>query len=202
MRSRPAKSWIGSAVAANLFLAAIILMARGADVRGTDTALSVTGRVTFLWFWAAYAGGPLTTLFGEAFLPLKQRGRELGLAFAAALLVHLALVGWRCWIGEVPPVDTFIRFGMAVAFTMLLVLFSLGDVRALLGPNGWRWLRTIGMNYILYVFLYDFTHNQLHGGILHLVSYLPFAIMVAAAILLQLAAWGVQLHSARTTLHS
>src|SRR5262249_20879497 len=138
----------------------------------------------------------------EAFLPLKQRGRELGLAFAAALLVHLALVGWRCWIGAVPPVDTFIRFGTAVAFTMLLVLFSLGDVRTLLGPNGWRWLRTIGMNYILYVFLYDFTQNPLHGGILRLVSYVPFAMMAAAAILLQLAAWGVQLHSARTTLHS
>ena len=50
-------------------------------------------------------------------------------------------------------------------------------MRALLGPKTWRWLRTIGMNYVLYVFLFDFTQNPLHGGLLRLVSYLPFAMM-------------------------
>jgi hypothetical protein len=196
MRSGPATSWMGWAFAANLVLAAVTLVACGADVHGIDQALSATGRAAFLLFWAAYAGKPLTTLFGETFLPLKQRGRELGLAFASAMLVHLALVSWRCWIGAVPPVDTFIRFGMAVVFTILLALFSLGNLQVLLSPKGWRWLRTIGMNYILYVFLFDFMRNPLHEGILHFVLYVPFAVMAAAAALLQLAAWGAELHHA------
>jgi hypothetical protein len=193
MRSRPAELWIGAALGANLFLSAIILVARGAGVHGTEAALFATGRVAFLWFWAAYAGGPLTTLFGATFLPLKQRGREFGLAFAAALLVHLALVGWLCWIGAAPPIDVFIRFGPAAAFAILLALFSFGNLHALLGPKGWQLLRVIGMNYILYVFLYDFWQDPLHGGILRLVAYLPFTVMAIAAALLQLAAWGVRL---------
>ncbi|WP_426424234.1 hypothetical protein [Bradyrhizobium genosp. A] len=192
MRSRSAKWWVGAAFAANLFLAVMILVARGADAHGTDAALFATGRVAFLWFWAAYAGGALATLLGATFLPLKQRGREFGLAFAAALFVHLALVSWRCWIGAVPPLAILIRFGIAAAFTLLLALFSLGNLHALLGPKGWQLLRTIGMNYILYVFLYDFG-NPSHGGIRRLVEYLPFTLMATAAALLQLAAWGVRL---------
>lgn len=192
---RLAKSWIGLAFAANLFLAAIILVVRGADAHGTNAALFATGRVAFLWFWAAYAGGPLTTLFGATFLPLKQRGREFGLAFAAALIVHLALVSWRCWIGAVPTLAVFIRFGTAAAFTILLAILSFGNLHALLGPKSWQLLRTVGMNYILYVFLVDF-QNPLHRGI---ILYLPFTVMATAAALLQLVAWGVQLRSARTT---
>jgi len=193
MRSRPAKWWVGAAFAANLFLAATILVARGADADSTKAALFATGRGAFLWFWAAYAGGASTTLFGAAFLPLKQRGREFGLAFAAALLVHLALVSWLCWIGAAPPLVVFIRFGTAAVFTMLLALFSLGNLHALLGPKGWQLLRTIGMNYILYLFLYDFWQDPLYGGIWRLVEYLPFTVMAIAAGLLQLAAWGVRL---------
>ena len=151
----------------------------------------------FVWFWAAYAGGALTALFGERFAPLKKRGRELGLAFAAALLVHLALVGWRCGIGDVPPIVTFIRFGTAAAFTVILALFSLGNLHALLGPKGWQLLRTIGMNYILYVFLYDFTQIPGHGGSQRLVAYLPFTLMTIAAALLQLGAWCVRLQALR-----
>jgi hypothetical protein len=192
MRPRPAEWWMGAAFTANVFLAATILVNGGVDAQGTKAALAATGRVAFLWFWAAYAGGALTTLFGAAFLPLKQRRRELGLAFAAALLVHLALVSWLCWIGAAPSINVFIRFGTAAAFTMLLALLSFGNLHALLGPKVWQLLRTIGMNYILYVFLYDFWHSPL-DGIGRLVKYLPFTVMAIAAALLQLAAWGVQL---------
>lgn len=193
MRSRPATWWMGAAFAANLFLAATILIACGADVHGIDRALFTTGRVMFVWFWTAYAGGSLTTLFGETFMPLKEHGRELGLAFAAALLVHLALVAWRCWIGAVPDIGTFIRFGTAAGITFLLAFFSLRNLHAMLGVEGWRALRIIGMNYILYVFLYDFWENPLHGGVLRLVAYAPFTLMAIAAVMLKLAAWTVRL---------
>src|SRR5215831_5745564 len=120
MRSKPAVWWMATAFGANLFLAAVILVARGVGVHGTSLALAATARVAFLWFWAAYAGAALTTLFGAAFLPLKQHGREFGLAFAAALLIHLLLVTWLCLIGEAPALSVFIFFGPAAALTFLL----------------------------------------------------------------------------------
>jgi hypothetical protein len=113
---------------------------------------STPRRLAFLWFWAAYAGGALPILFGAAFLPLKQLGRELGLAFAAALLVHLALVTWLCWIGSAPPIGVFLFFGPVATLTLILALLSFGKLHTTLGPKPWRLLRTIGMNVILYAF--------------------------------------------------
>jgi hypothetical protein len=189
MRSRPTKWWIITALGANLLLAAIIFVARGAGVDDTETALAATARVTFLWFWVAYTGGALTTLFGAAFLPLKQHGREFGIAFAAALLVHLSLVAWLCSIDAPPKIGVFIVFGAAAAFTFLLALFSFGNLHALLGPKWWLLLRTIGMNFILCAFFTDFMKDPLHGGIERVAEYLPFVMMTAAAPLLRLAAW-------------
>jgi hypothetical protein len=201
MRSRSAEWWMGTALGANLFLATIILATSGSGAHGTSRALAATARVAFLWFWAAYAGGALTTLFGAAFLPLKQLGRELGLAFAAALLVHLALVSWLCWIGSPPPIGVFVFFGPVAALTFILALLSFGTPHTMLGPKPWQLLRTIGMNVILYAFLKDFMQDPLHGGIWHVVEYLPFTAMAIAAPLLRVAAWGMRLREARFSLH-
>ena len=183
--------WLGAAFAVNLLLAAAIFLASGTGVHSTGIALRATARVSFLWFWAAYAGGALTTLFGEIFLPLKQRGREFGLAFAAALLVHLGLVSWLCWIGAAPAAGVFIFFGSAVVVTYLLALFSFGNLHSILGPRWWQLLRIIGMNFILYAFFKDFTGNPFHGGIRHGIEYVPFAAMTIVAPLLRLAAWAI-----------
>src|SRR5579871_6998237 len=135
MQSRPAEWWMGAAFVANLCLAGVILAVRGADAHGTETALAATARVAFLWFWTAYAGGALANLFGPAFLPIKQHGREFGLAFAAALLVHLSLVSWLCLIGAAPVRGVFVFFGTAAAFTFILAFFSFGDLHKVLGAK-------------------------------------------------------------------
>ncbi|MGH6779570.1 MAG: hypothetical protein ACRECL_16445 [Bradyrhizobium sp.] len=186
---------MAAAFVVNLCLAAIVLAFRGAGVDGTHMALAATARVQFLWFWVAYAGGALANLFGPTFLPLKRHGREFGLAFAAALLVHLGLVGWLCYIGAAPARDVFIFFGTAAALAYLLAAFSFGDLHTLLGSRGWRWLRFVGMNFILYAFFTDFVHNPLHAGTRHLIEYLPFAAMTVLAPLLRLAAWANRLRS-------
>src|SRR5262249_7641029 len=112
-----------------------------------------------------YSGGALTALFGARFQPLKERPRDFGLAFAAAHLVHIGLVGWLCWIGAAPPVPLFIFFGIALIFTYLLALFSIGDLHRALGPRSWWLLRTIGMNYIAFAFFVDFMKSPLQGGV-------------------------------------
>ena len=191
MTLKPVGMWITAAFGANLLLAAIILIALGAGIDGTRTALRVTARVAFLWFWAAYAGGALTALFGAAFLPLKQYGRELGLAFAAALFVHLCLISWLCWMGATPAVSVFVLFGTAAVFTYLLAISSFGNLYSRLGPRRSQLLRMIGMNFILFAFFKDFARNPLLEGFWHLVEYVPFAALAIMAPLLRLAAWGI-----------
>lgn len=90
----------GRGLCSQSVFAVIILVARGADARGTDAALFATGRVAFLRFRAAYAGGALTTLFGATFLPLEQRGREFwaclyGRALCSSRPGRLALLDRR-----------------------------------------------------------------------------------------------------------
>jgi hypothetical protein len=194
MRSRPAADfWMGSAFGTAFILAAVVLAVLGAGERGTNAALAATARLSFLLFWAAYAGGALTTLFGAMFQPLKRRAREFGLAFAAAHLVHIGLVGWLCWIGSAPAVPVFLFFGVALIFTYLLALFSIGNLQQALGPRWWWLLRTVGMNYIAYAFFVDFMKYPLHGGIKHVVEYLPFVILAIVGPFLRLAAWTLRM---------
>ena len=120
-----AASWMGAAFAINCLVVAIIFAIFGSGVHGVQIALLATARVAFLWFWAAYAGGALEPLFGGAFRPLKQHGREFGLAFSAALLVHLCLVARLCYLGEAPKPGVFVFFGTATLCAYILAIFSL-----------------------------------------------------------------------------
>ena len=173
---------------AALALAAVVLMVAGTGTGGIQTALLWTARLAFLLFWPAYAGGALVLLFGQAFRPVQRRARELGLAFAAALSMHLGLVAWLCLIGAAPPVKTFIVFGVAVLCVYLLALFSVARLQPLLGTAGWWFLRTAGMNYIAFAFALDFLRHPLAGGILHAVFYWPFAALAIAGPAFRLAA--------------
>jgi hypothetical protein len=194
MRSRPpVVLWMGSAFCAALVLAVIVLAFFGAGERGTTAGLEATGRLSFLLFWPAYSGSALTALFGATFEPLKRRARNFGLAFAAAHLVHIGLVGWLCWIGAAPGAGTFIVFGIALIFTYMLALFSIGNLQRALGPRAWWFLRVVGMNYIAYAFFRDFMKTPLQGGIDHVVEYLPFVILAIAGPMLRIAAWALRM---------
>src|SRR5208337_850084 len=87
--------WIAAAFCASLGLAVCIIAVFGIH-RGVNLALPATARLAFLIFWPAYTGA------AYVFSPLRARARDLGLAFAAALLVHLALVVCLCVIGPAP----------------------------------------------------------------------------------------------------
>jgi hypothetical protein len=198
MRGNSTVTWIGLAFCAALGLAVAILAVRGVGAHGTNTALAATGRLSFLLFWPAYAGGAMAALFGAAFQPLRQHGREFGLAFASAHIVHLGLVGWLCYIGATPVVGVFVVFGIAAGWTYLLALFSFRSMHRMLDARTWWVLRTIGMNYILYAFATDFLRNPLSGGVRHMVEYVPFATLVVAAPLLRLAAFAMKLGQRRS----
>jgi hypothetical protein len=183
--------WMGAAFAAALAITAITLALHGTDNKATRLALELTARFSFVLFWLAYAGGAIATLFRiEA---LAGRGREFGLAFAAAHLVHIGLVIWLgVLMGKVPLSGGLLLFFLVgLFFIYLLAFLSFGGAKAL-GPL-WRPLRFIGMNYILIAFARDFVLPVLYPkpaqyNAAHFVAYAPFAAASILAPLLVLAA--------------
>ena len=185
-----ASSWIAMAFLVAFALAAIVLVVFGAGNRGTSIALRVTARWSFLLFWFAYVGGAMATLLGSHLSGWVRRRRELGLAFASALLVHVALVLWVIHIATEPG-GSMLFFWVGILCTYLLALFSVPLVRDALGPRLWRTFRTIAMEYIALVFATDFILDplQTHGLGKYPLTYLPFALMLVGGASLRVGAF-------------
>jgi hypothetical protein len=180
--------WMVAAFCASLLVASLALAVLGRE-QGTGMALKLTARLSFLLFWPAYTGSALTALFGPTFHSLKRYAREFGLAFAAALLVHLGLVGWLSYIGSAPAREIFIFFGVAALSTYLMALFSLRSLHQKLGRAGWWLLSTVALNYVAYAFAVDFWTPQFVGSVNHLLGYSSFALLSVAGPVIRLAAF-------------
>ena len=186
--------WMALAFCASLGLAVSIVAVFGIKP-GFSLALRATARWAFLLYLPAYVGGPLTSLFGSAFLPVRQRAREFGLAFASAMIVHLGIVVCLCAIGAAPPAKTFVKFGIAAIFTYLLALFSIRRVRELLPQKFWPPFLFVATNYIALAFISDFKNFRL-DDVLGDIAYLPFLALAIGGLILNLAA------SAQTLIHA
>jgi hypothetical protein len=171
---------------------ASLAVSRHGDI---TSALAMSARVAFLFFWPAYVGGALTSLFGSVFAPLKEHTRDFGLAFAAAISAHLSFVAHLCLVGRAPSTKTFIIFGTAAAFTYLLALLSISRVRQALPPMFWPPIRFVAMNYIALAFLLDFKRLPLND-LRESLEYLPFAALAIIGPALRFAAW-VHYHLSR-----
>lgn len=179
-------------VALALTIAVLALSGTGAD--GIKDGLRITGRWSFLLFWLAYAGGAIAALFGSAASRLGRRGRDFGLAYASAQSVHLGLVFWLFIVTLRPPLTgmPLVLFSVAMILTYTLAVFSVGGLSKVLGSRGWRALRVVGLNCILFAFGLDFVRpawpSSSHYEMRTLVQYTPFAVMCLAAPVLVAAA--------------
>ena len=195
MRKSVPVLWMSVAFGVELALAAAVLAVLGTGEKSVRVALDVTARWSFLLFWMAYAGGAIAALFGPALAPLARRGREFGVAFASAHLVHIGLVVWL-WkiLGRIPlQGGVLVFFLVAIVWTYLLAALSFGQLSEALGPRLWRLLMFLGLNYILLAFARDFVLGVIHSWDAHryfwqLVNYAPFASMCIAAPLLRFVA--------------
>jgi hypothetical protein len=180
--------WMLAAFVTALVL--VILVRLTSTGRGQlGTALRVTARWSFIWFWMASVGGALAALFGSRFQAMARRGREFGLAYASAHFVHLGLVALLYYAtANPPPLGSLIFFGIGVFWTYLLAILSIGRFSALARQRAWRIVRRIGIEYISLVFLVDFAKNPLGHGVEGLIAYLPFQGLAIAGPLLRLAA--------------
>jgi hypothetical protein len=183
--------WIGVALGVALMATCVTLGMSGAGEKPTRLALEVTARWSFLLFWMAYSGNALAQLIGWE--TIGGPGREFGLSFAAAHLVHIGLVVWLSYLlGRIALTGgLLIFFLVGLFFVYLLAALSFGGVRAI-GRQAWRIIRFVGMNYILIAFGRDFVLPILHPKpaqhtLAHVLAYAPFAVMSVAAPLLVLA---------------
>ncbi len=181
--------WMAAAFVVSSALAAIVLAVAGAGGAGTALALRVTARWCFLLFLPAYAGGALARLCGPRFAVLARQGRAFGLAFAAALTVHVGLVLWLMTVAADQRAPMLL-FWAGVACTYALALLSLPRLRGWLGPRVWRIACEGAMQYIALVFAVDFIVEPLraHGADEYPLTYLPFVVMLVGGALLRLAA--------------
>lgn len=178
MRTVPSRSgpWMAAGFLGALALATASLVWFGPGQRGTLTALQLSARWAYAFFWPAYVGAALASLCGPRFEPLARRGRELGLAFAAAMLVHLGMIVRIYAISSKPPIPlaNAVYFGIGLGFAYLMALLSFPALGARLAPRARRIVFTLGLEYIALAFLRDFLHNPFDGSAAHLVGYLPF----------------------------
>jgi hypothetical protein len=182
-------SWPAASFFIAVASAAIVVAVFGAGIHGTVLVLQMTGRWSFLLFWFAYAGSATATLFPSAFDGLSRCGRELGLSFASAQLVHVAFVLWLYHVAT-EPVGVMAFFWVAVLCTSLLALFSNPQLRDALSPRLWRISRTVALEYIALVFASDFIFLPLRAGYdKYFPLYLPFALMLVTGASLRLAAF-------------
>jgi len=172
---------VGLLVAVALAVAVRVIFGTQSD----GLPLRVTARWSFLLFWLAYTGSAMATLWGPRFNGLARRGREFGLAFASAQLVHVGLI-IRYGAGA-----GMMFFWVGIIFTYLLALFSLPRLREALGPRLWRMFLMIALNYIALVFAADFIQGPLEtrGIANYPLSYLPFSLMLVGGVGLRVAAF-------------
>jgi hypothetical protein len=188
-----AASWMGIGFLVALVLSVLVLATFGVGSGGTIVALRVTARWCFVLFWPAYAGAAASRLFGARLAGVARRGRELGLGFASAQVVHVTLVVWLIYIGGGPG-GRMIFFWVGILFTYLLALISLPQLRNVLGVRLWRVILNVGLEYIALVFAADFIiiPLQVSGFVSYPLSYVPFALMLLAGVAFRLGAFARQ----------
>jgi hypothetical protein len=197
MRKLTTDQWMGIAFGGAVVIVAMVYLGAGHGEK-LNVALRATARWSFLWFWPASVGSALATLFGPRFKALAQRGRDFGLAFASAHLVHMGLVALLLHEMATPFARApLIFFSVAAFWIYLLAILSIGRLSAMLHPNVWWLLRTVGVEYISYAFISDFAKNPFQGGVPHVLAYLPFITLALAGPILRIAAWAKRLSQSR-----
>jgi hypothetical protein len=177
-----------------LAIAVAVLADYGTGPDGIGQAVRYTARWSFLFFWLSYTSGAMAILFGPAFAGLARRARAFGLAFAAALQVHIGLVVWLGVVtGEIPLQGGVLWFFLVgLCFTYLLVLLSFGLGMRYLGRL-WQPVLFLSTTYILIAFGRDFVlgalDQQTRQYWLYAAEYVPFAVLSVIAIPLRLAAF-------------
>jgi len=188
-RRSGARFWMCAAFCGALAIAVTVSAVAGTGEQGAGIALHLTGRFSFLLFWPAYAGGAMATLFAPHFGKFAGHGRDFGLAYASAQLVHFGLVARLICISGRPVMESIMPFfAIGIVWTYVLALSSLERLSDIFSPKHWRFLRAVGLEYLALVFFADLVLLPVRSRTRHPLEYLPFSILKVVGSLLRLAA--------------
>jgi sulfoxide reductase heme-binding subunit YedZ len=182
--------WIVAAFLAGLALVATVY-AVAVPTHRLGMALRATARWSLLWFCLATYGGALAALFGARFQALARRGRDFGLAFAAAQTVHFGLVVWLFYAAPdaIPPMLYLIVFFIGVFWVYVLAALSLSSrLSTWLGAKRCKVVRQIGVEYLAFAFAFDFAARALAGNLANALHYAPLLAVAAGGPVLRIAA--------------
>ena len=173
--------WMLSAFCAAVASAGLVVTILGAGEKGAAAALKVSALFSFLLFFAAYSGSPLAAIFGRLFDGLSRRGRDFGLAFAAALIVHLSLAVLTIERSTHPFVPGSLTVAEIIGALWIysIAVFSIARLRLMISAVVWRRMRALGMDYVALIFARNFLMKPL---------YVPFLLLTLGAIMLRVAA--------------
>jgi len=180
-------SWFTAGVILALGTGLIVVMICGAREGGISVATRSVARLAFVFFWLTYAGGALATIFGSLLAGLARYRRQLGLAFAGALLVHLSLVAWLFRVSARQPISSvgIVYFGLGALGTFALAISSWQRLRALWESRLWRIFSVIVLEYVAFLFFRDFVLLPLQFRVVHPSEYLPFASLIIMGAVLR-----------------
>ena len=181
--------WIAAAVAVSVAVAiAKISIARDLD-HGLPSAVGAVARVAFIPFWLSFTGAAWVTLGFSRFVVIRDHARELGLAFAAAIAVHVGLICWQTLLGYPPTPGVVIIFGAAALLTLLLSVVSIPILYKRLPRMALARFRFFATTYIALVYLLDFAIRPQPAVLHYWIAYAPFAALDALGLAVRGLAW-------------
>jgi methionine sulfoxide reductase heme-binding subunit len=183
------------ATLANAAVAALVLSGWGTGPEGTELALRVTARVSFVWFLLAFVASPLQRLApGAAGAFLLRHRRAFGIIFGLSMSMHVGFI-LRLFVlfsPERPPMVTWADFVIGIPGLLLVAAMTVTSLQALkrvLGPARWRKLHRTGVHVVWAIFFLCLVDSVGRKQTQHpFLAYHVFIAALVAAMALRLAA--------------
>ena len=166
-------------------LSALWIAIAGFTDENIRVPLRVTAQLAFVLYLAILVARPLQQLLRKGWTAVLLRNRRLvGIAFAAVMSAHLALIAYR--FGSQADLDfVFNLFGAtAYAVFYLMLITSFDAPKKALGPRAWKFLHRTGLVIAAIIFGLPRSLEDLSDP-----DYLKFGIPFALAVLIRVTAW-------------
>ena len=173
-------------VSATALLVASLIAIYGTGEPGIRLWLKVTGRIDTIPFAAAFVASPLHQILPSTFSAwLVKNRRFLGISFALQhLLLHLPAVIWFLAIATLPQAQIAIA-GLAYVLIATMLITSFETPARWLGHQRWKILHKTGLFYVMFVFIATFLPKVPNNP----TTYVPFVILLLAAVILRIFAF-------------
>lgn len=195
LAQRGDRGLIAGGTGLSLAVAAAILAAAGTGSDGTELALRMTARLSFVWFMLAFIAAPLHRLVPSSLSAwLLRRRRALGVTFGLSMSVHVwcILRLFALYAPERPPMVTDADFLVGIPGLLLVGLLSLTSLDALkrrLSLPAWRRLHVTGIWVVWAIFFLCLVDSVGRKQTAHpVLAYHAFIVALLAGLALRVAA--------------